>query len=233
MTSYLPTAMANVDLIQVILQGSLFAQFIMALLAIFSIGSWTVIFQKLKNFRKIKQATYELNAAINQTKEWATLEKTILQSTSPLRELFKDTLRECNLLDENPIGFSTFSAKSKNDKILALERVLQRSSVVQMGHLESQMGILATVAAVSPFVGLLGTVWGIIEAFKNIALSGNANLASVAPSISEALVATALGLVAAIPALMAYNYFQGELKYWQNAFDDFALHILALIEPRI
>ncbi len=99
-----------------------------------------------------------------------------------------------------------------------------------MGLIESQMGTLATVAAVSPFVGLLGTVWGIIGAFRGIGMSGNANLASVAPGISESLIATALGLVAAIPALMAYNYFQGELKSWQNAIDDFSLEIISTID---
>ncbi len=78
--------------------------------------------------------------------------------------------------------------------------------------MESDLGILATIAAVSPFIGLFGTVWGIIDAFRGIGATGNASLATVAPGISEALVATAIGLVAAIPALMAYNFFQGQLK---------------------
>jgi len=112
----------------------------------------------------------------------------------------------------------------------AVERCLQRSSVVEMGRMENYLGILATIAAVSPFVGLFGTVWGIIDAFRGIGATGNASLATVAPGISEALVATAFGLVAAIPALMAYNYFQGALKHWQTQLDDFALEFIGLSE---
>ena len=112
----------------------------------------------------------------------------------------------------------------------AVERSLQRASVVEMGRLERSLGILATIAAVSPFVGLFGTVWGIIDAFKSIGATGSASLATVAPGIAEALVATAIGLVAAIPALMAYNFFQGQLKNWQVELDDYALEFISLSE---
>jgi biopolymer transport protein TolQ len=112
----------------------------------------------------------------------------------------------------------------------AVERSLQRASVVEMGRMEHYLGILATIAAVSPFIGLFGTVWGIIDAFQGIGATGNASLATVAPGISEALVATAIGLVAAIPALMAYNFFQGSLKGWQTELDDFALEFIGLSE---
>ena len=112
----------------------------------------------------------------------------------------------------------------------AVERSLQRASVVEMGRLERSLGGLATVAAVSPFIGLFGTVWGIIDAFRGIGATGNANLATVAPGISEALVATAIGLVAAIPALMAYNFFQGQLKQFQTELDDFSLEFISLSE---
>ena len=97
-------------------------------------------------------------------------------------------------------------------------------------RLERSLGGLATVAAVSPFIGLFGTVWGIIDAFRGIGATGNANLATVAPGISEALVATAIGLVAAIPALMAYNFFQGQLKQFQTELDDFSLEFISLSE---
>ena len=112
----------------------------------------------------------------------------------------------------------------------AVERSLQRASVVEMGRLERSLGGLATVAAVSPFIGLFGTIWGIIDAFRGIGTTGNANLATVAPGISEALVATAIGLVAAIPALMAYNFFQGQLKQFQTELDDFSLEFISLSE---
>jgi biopolymer transport protein TolQ len=111
-----------------------------------------------------------------------------------------------------------------------VERSLQRATVVEMGRMEKGLGILATIAAVSPFIGLFGTVWGIIDAFRGIGTTGNASLATVAIPISEALVATAIGLVAAIPALMAYNYFQGHLKQWQTELDDYALEFISLSE---
>jgi len=112
----------------------------------------------------------------------------------------------------------------------AVERSLQRASVVEMGRMEKSMGVLATVAAVSPFIGLFGTVWGIIEAFQRIGTMGNANLVTVAVPIAEALVATALGLVAAVPALMAYNFFQSQLKQWQTSLDDYSLEFVSLSE---
>ena len=121
-------------------------------------------------------------------------------------------------------------AKAQIKSMEAVERSLQRASVVEMGRMESYLGILATIAAVSPFIGLFGTVWGIIDAFRGIGATGNASLATVAPGISEALVATAIGLVAAIPALMAYNFFQGQLKNWQTELDDFSLEFISLAE---
>lgn len=221
--AFLGMAQVEVNLFQVLLNASIFAQFILLILFIFSVWSWSIIFRKAKTFASMKKTSLDLRILYDEGKGWKEIDRRSGEfEGSPLLALYRATKQE--------IASPIMQAKSPSERILSIERTLQRSGVVQMGLIESQMGTLATVAAVSPFVGLLGTVWGIIGAFRGIGMSGNANLASVAPGISESLIATALGLVAAIPALMAYNYFQGELKSWQNAIDDFSLEIISTID---
>ena len=145
---------------------------------------------------------------------------------SPMQGLFLAGYSEITYqLRVSPPG-----SKSHIRNMEAVERSLQRASVVEIGRMEKSLGILATVAAVSPFIGLLGTVWGIIEAFQGIGTEGNASLATVAIPIAEALVATAMGLIAAIPALMAFNYFQSRLRQWQTDLDDYSLEFVSLSE---
>ncbi len=213
----------EIDLLDVLLNASIFAQFILLILFIFSVWSWSIIFKKTKAFSSMKKKSIELRTLYDQGKGCKEVDRRSEEfQGSPFLALYRAAMNEM----ASPIVLT----KSHSERLLSIERTLQRSGVVQMGLIESQMGILATVAVVSPFVGLLGTVWGIIGAFRGIGMSGNANLASVAPGISESLIATALGLVAAIPALMAYNYFQGELKSWQNSIDDFSLEIISTID---
>lgn len=216
-------AQVELNLFQVLLDASLFAQLILLLLFISSVWSWSIIFKKAKTLASIKKTSQSFRMLYDGGKGWKEVDRRSGEfEGSPLLALYRATKQELS----SPVT----QAKSPAEKIVSIERALQRAGVVQMGLMDSQMGTLASVAAVSPFVGLLGTVWGIIGAFRGIGMSGNANLASVAPGISESLIATALGLVAAIPALTAYNYFQGELKSLQNAIDDFSLEIISTID---
>jgi biopolymer transport protein TolQ len=203
------------------------AKVVLLVLGFFSVLSWLVIFQKSVMLVRSRGVTEKFRGMFRRATDWRELKAMSSEFTaSPLLGLFSAGYSEVTyqLRPAHP------GARAQIKSMEAVERSLQRASVVEMGRMESYLGILATIAAVSPFIGLFGTVWGIIDAFRGIGATGNANLATVAPGISEALVATAIGLVAAIPALMAYNFFQGQLKNWQTELDDFALEFISLSE---
>jgi len=217
----------GVNLWEVVLHSGTVAKVVLLLLGIFSVVSWVIIFQKAVLLSRSRGVTDRFRGAFRRATDWGALKAQCTEFTlSPLLGLFTAGFSEVNYqLRPAPSG-----AKGQIKSMEAVERSLQRASVVEMGRMEQYLGILATIAAVSPFIGLFGTVWGIIDAFRGIGATGNASLATVAPGISEALVATAIGLVAAIPALMAYNFFQGQLKHWQSELDDFALEFISLSE---
>ena len=217
----------GVNLKDVIIHGGTAAKIVLVILLAFSVYSWVVILQKSFLFRRSRSASERFRAAFRKAADWRELkQRGGGYSLSPLFGLFLAGYSEVSY----QIRQGTPGQKSHIRSMDAVERALQRASVVEMGRMERQMGVLATVAAVSPFIGLFGTVWGIIEAFQRIGAMGNANLVTVAIPIAEALVATALGLVAAVPALMAYNFFQSRLKQWQTELDDYSLEFIGLSE---
>ena len=211
----------------VVLRGGAVAKVVLLILLFFSLLSWFVILQKTLLYSRSRGVSEKFRAAFRRSTDWRELRQQVGSFTlSPLVGLFSAGYSEVTY----QLRGSTTTQKTQIRSMEAVERSLQRASVVEMGRLERYLGILATIAAVSPFVGLFGTVWGIIDAFQNIGNTGNASLATVAIPIAEALVATAFGLVAAIPALMAYNFFQGQLKQWQTELDDFSLEFIGLSE---
>jgi biopolymer transport protein TolQ len=217
----------GVNLWEVVLHAGMVAKVVLLLLGVFSVVSWVVIFQKAVLLSRSRGVTERFRAVFRRATDWRELKASASDFTaSPLLGLFTAGYSEVTY----QLRPSSPGARAQIKSMEAVERCLQRASVVEMGRMESYLGILATIAAVSPFIGLFGTVWGIIDAFRGIGASGNASLATVAPGISEALVATAIGLVAAIPALMAYNFFQGQLKNWQTELDDFSLEFISLSE---
>ena len=111
-----------------------------------------------------------------------------------------------------------------------IKRALDQATTAEQARLEKNLGFLATTGSTAPFIGLFGTVWGIMDSFRQIGLSGSASLATVAPGISEALIATAFGLVAAIPAVVAYNYFLGRIRVLTSEMDNFSAEFLNIIE---
>jgi biopolymer transport protein TolQ len=200
---------------------------VLVILMTFSLLSWVVIIRKALLYRRSRSVSEQVRTAFKRATDWRDLKQQVEKfALSPLVGLFVAGYSE--------VTYQYTKVRQDGRPLLhsmeAVERSLQRASVVEMGRLERSLGGLATVAAVSPFIGLFGTVWGIIDAFRGIGATGNANLATVAPGISEALVATAIGLVAAIPALMAYNFFQGQLKQFQTELDDFSLEFISLSE---
>ena len=226
----MPIALADgkgLNLWDVVLRGGVVAKVVLVVLLFFSLLSWFVILQKTLLYNRSRGVSDRFRGAFRRSSDWRELRQQVGAFTlSPMVGLFNAGYTEVTYQLKGGVP----GQKTQIRSMEAVERSLQRASVVEMGRLERYLGILATIAAVSPFVGLFGTVWGIIDAFQNIGNTGNASLATVAIPIAEALVATAFGLVAAIPALMAYNFFQGQLKQWQTELDDFALEFIGLSE---
>lgn len=216
----------GINIVEVIIHGGVVAKSVLAILGIFSAINWIIIFQKTITLSRKHRVTKKFRHAFNQAADWMELKAASSKfKISPLWGLFLAGYSEVAYQLRSKSG-----VKTQIKSVKSIERCLQRAAIAEVGRMESGLGVLATIAAVSPFIGLFGTVWGIMDAFRGIGATGNASLATVAPGISEALIATAIGLVAAIPALMAYNFFQGKLKRWKVELDDFALEFISLSE---
>jgi len=207
---------------ELISNGSVLSYVVLAILIVFSIYSWTVIFSKWSAFSAARKSDARFLRAFRKA---SGLEAVMVASEqfrpSPLVAVFDS-------------GYEEVSRQVKSRGSLgsreAITRSLQIGTNQQLSRLERNLGWLATTASVSPFIGLFGTVLGIIRAFQNLNGAGSSSLASVGPGIADALVATAAGLFAAIPAAMAYNHFGHSLKEIGTQMDDFSLEFLNLIE---
>jgi len=196
---------------------------VMAVLALFSVLSWAIIFAKWFSLRGMLRHNGQF---INQF--WQTKDLNLLlgpqNNLSPSAQVFRDGVHEF----ERQKGKS----KDKDDAFLVIERAMARSGRHEIKKAESSLSLLATIGAISPFIGLFGTVVGIMSSFMQIGQAGNANLSTVAPGIAEALLATALGLFAAIPAVMAYNLFQTKLRSLRGDLDNFCSDLLAVLRSQ-
>lgn len=197
-------------------------QIVMVILAIFSLLSWAVIFSKWNVFRQARGSNVAFLRAFRKA--------TGLESVAVASEQF----RSSPLVAVFDFGFSEvdrqMKARGSVTNKLALERNLQLGISEEVTKLERNMNLLATTASVSPFIGLFGTVWGIIDAFSTLGTAGAASLRAVAPGISEALITTALGLAAAIPAAIFYNVFGARIREFGARMEDFSLEFLNLTE---
>ncbi|NLI28499.1 MAG: protein TolQ [Nitrospiraceae bacterium] len=190
---------------QLILQAGLVVKLVLITLILFSVVSWAIIFYKLVHFRKADKETADFLRLYSTLKEPAdlfTASKKYL--TSPLAMLFRNVYAE-----------KTYTDKDE------LRRMLKRFNVLEEAKLERYLNFLATTGSTTPFIGLFGTVWGIMNAFRSIGSAGSASLAVVAPGIAEALITTAVGLVAAIPAVVAYNYYLSRANRMMVQLEDF------------
>lgn len=195
---------------------------VLAILVVFSVTSWAIIFGKWFAFRRIRQVNHRFLRAFRRANG--------LEAVSMVAEQF----RPCPLESVFEYGYEEVTRQIKVKGTVAnkvaLERTLQIAISEQIAKLERSMSWLATTATVTPFIGLFGTVWGIIDAFQGLGLAGSASLRAVAPGISEALVATAMGLAAAIPAAIAYNVYGHTIREIGARMDDFALEFLNVSE---
>ncbi|MGH9558579.1 MAG: MotA/TolQ/ExbB proton channel family protein [Bryobacteraceae bacterium] len=200
-------------------------QAVMGILLMFSLISWTIIFSKLALFRRARSSNARFLRAFRKAAR--------LDAVAAATEQF----RAAPLATVFDFGYSEvarqLTARSRITNVIALERTLQLGMSEEITRLERSMNWLATTASVCPFIGLFGTVWGIINAFDALGLTGSTSMRTVAPGIAEALVTTALGLAAAIPAAIAYNYFGHGVKEMGARMEDFSLEFLNLTERNV
>ena len=203
------------------------AKIVIVLLVGFSVVSWGVIFYKLFVFNRSKKQSVQFLDVFRRSNKFSEVQAVCRSlGESPLVGLFQSGYAELTAqLRQNAQG-----ERPTLKSIAAVDRALMRASGVEVNKLEHWIPFLATTASVSPFIGLFGTVWGILIAFEQIGQTGSTSIAAVGPGISEALVTTALGLAAAIPAVIAYNNLTGRVKSFASDMDDFAMEFLNIAE---
>ncbi|MDC0941273.1 protein TolQ [Candidatus Pelagibacter sp.] len=183
-----------------------------------SIYSWAVIIEKLRLFKKINLESEEFEEKFWKSKSAETFYNSLPADVeNPTALLFKDTMQ------------SLLKAKNKNNLNERMVSILEVNIEKQISKIDKGFTFLATVGSTAPFIGLFGTVWGIMNSFQSIAISRNTSLAIVAPGIAEALFATALGLLAAIPAVVAYNKFNNDSKKYSQRLENFSKRFLSII----
>jgi biopolymer transport protein TolQ len=203
---------------------------ILALLAFFSIVSWAIIIYKLFLIRSVKKNTKSFLDFFWESKELATVNDRIGEyDDCPLAVLFKDGYRETGHFLGQPAGDGG-AARIGVSAIDSVTRSLRKSSSQEIEKLEKNLSFLATTGSTTPFIGLFGTVWGIMIAFREIGLAASTSLDIVAPGISEALVTTAIGLAVAIPAVMGYNYLQSKIKGLVSEIENFTYDFLNIVQ---
>jgi len=196
------------------------AKAILGVLAFFSIVSWALIVEKWWQFRRVRGQTLGFLRAFREARRPSIAQVAAKKHReSPLATMYSAAYHES---DDDPDGGDDVGAERLN----AAERAMRRTAALEVARLERYLPFLATTASSTPFIGLFGTVFGIMSAFHGIGAQGSASLAVVAPGISEALIATAAGLGAAIPAVIAYNYFVNRVKHWATEMDAFMLDLL-------
>jgi biopolymer transport protein TolQ len=203
------------------------AKFVLLVLAGFSVISWGIMAEMLRRFRRAESESREFLARFHQGGGLAAIgDETGALEFSPVARIFRSGFREISL-NPQPEG-STLTG----DALDAVDRVLRKHAALQAQALERSLGFLATTASATPFIGLFGTVWGIMNAFRAIGATGTASLAAYAPGIAEALVATAAGLFAAIPAVIGYNHFLRRLRAFESLMDDFIADFIHRLQGR-
>ena len=225
---------SEIDLFKLILASSILSKAVLLILLFFSVFSWAIIFKKFVVIRKLRRDSETFIRMFRKSKRFSEI-STACESlrNTPLVEVFLAGYEEleAQLLPDGKTQVLAGASHSPTLKTInVIQRALSRASSVELTKLERNMSWLATTASVAPFIGLFGTVLGIITAFTGLGLEGTATIRAVAPGIAESLIATAAGLFAAIPAVIAYNYFVHQVKEFGSAMDDFSLEFLNLME---
>ena len=215
--------------VELVLNAGPVAKFVLVVLLVFSIVSWALIVEKWWHFRRVRRQTEAFVRVFREGRRPSVVQTATKKfKESPLAQMYSAAYQEFGVLSEmaeRAIEDDEFG----RDRLEAVNRAMRRTAAVEIARLERYLTFLATTASATPFIGLFGTVWGIMAAFHGIGKQGSASLAVVAPGISEALIATAAGLAAAIPAVIGYNYFVSRVKDWATEMDGFTLDLLNLL----
>ena len=205
--------MGGDTVITLILKAGPVVKFVLLVLLFFSVVSWAIIVFKFRLLSKIEKESSEFQKTYHESKHWDTLyQSTKRYSFSPLINLFR----------------AAYSVEDSG--IDEIRYTLRRIELAESARLEKYLTFLATTGAITPFIGLFGTVWGIMNSFIGIGRIGSASLAVVAPGIAEALIATAIGLFAAIPAVIAYNRFSHQVEKLENSYVNFMEEFSAILQ---
>ncbi len=209
---------ADFSLINLFIRADIIVKSVIIMLIACSIYSWAVIIEKYRLFKKINQSTEEFEVKFWNSKSAETFYNNLPANVQdPMALIFKDAMQ--NLLKR----------KSRTDLNNRMTTMLETGIEKQISKITKGFTFLATVGSTAPFIGLFGTVWGIMNSFQSIAISRNTSLAIVAPGIAEALFATALGLLAAIPAVVAYNKFNNDSIKYSQKLENFSKRFLTII----
>ena len=209
---------ADFSLMNLFLRADIIVKSVIIILIACSIYSWAVIIEKIKLFKKINESSEEFETKFWNSKSAESFYNNLPSNINdPMALVFKEAMQ--NLLKR----------KSKTDLNARMTSMLETGIEKQMSKITKGFTFLATVGSTAPFIGLFGTVWGIMNSFQSIAISRNTSLAIVAPGIAEALFATALGLLAAIPAVIAYNKFNNDSKKYSQRLENFAKRFISTI----
>ena len=227
------------SLLSMVLEAGAMVQFVLLLLLVFSVVSWAIILMKYKVLKRVKKDNDGfLDAYMKGSKLSEIFPETKKYPDSTIAEVFRsgytELIKVAKVIRESLTGKGEADAGDASsvemNSIDNIERALNRARDSETTKLENALGFLATTGSASPFIGLFGTVWGIMDTFKGIGARGSATLAVVAPGISEALIATAAGLAAAIPAVIFYNYYINRVKAMSLEMDNFSSELLNIIE---
>ena len=208
------------SLIQLFLRADFIVKSVIIILIAASIYSWALIFDKYKLFKKIEKSTNNF-----EEKFWKSRSAESFYNSFANRD--KDPV--ANIFQTSMAELIKTKSKSNSVQLARVSRVIEIAADKEIKLIEKHFTFLATVGSTAPFIGLFGTVWGIMNSFQSIAISRNTSLAIVAPGIAEALFATALGLLAAIPAVVAYNKFNSDSKRYSSRIENFSKRFLSII----
>jgi biopolymer transport protein TolQ len=229
---------AESDFVSLILRSSPLAKGVLLILLIFSATSWGIVLFKTWQLQKARRQTTSFLDIFRRSSKFSEVQAVCRNlADSPLVGIFQAGYAELTAqLKAAPAAApaegrpATAAARPTLKSLDALDRALLRAAGTEVSRLEKRLTFLATTASVTPYIGLFGTVWGIMAAFQQIGAQGSTSLSVVGPYIAEALIATAVGLFAAIPAVYFYNHFADQVKQFATAMDDFSMEFLTIAE---
>jgi biopolymer transport protein TolQ len=229
-----PESAGGQDLLELVARSGPVSKIVLGVLLLFSITSWAIILYKLWTLSRAERQSSAFLDVFRRSSKFSEVQAVCSTLTeSPHVGVFQSGYAELNTqLRAAGVGGTNpgSPARATLKSLAAVDRALLRAATVEVNKLESRLTFLATTASITPYIGLFGTVWGIMGSFQGIGATGSTNLGVVAPGIAEALIATAAGLFAAIPAVYFYNHLTGRVKLLASEMDDFALEFLNISE---